>query len=69
MCPRSLQCRGECARRGRPCEHGRWVRVRGCDLCGIRACADDDAGEQECGHDFPWVEDLDSLEDLSGPDD
>eukprot|EP00969_Alexandrium_andersonii_P329967 14582322-Alexandrium_andersonii.AAC.1 len=41
MRPCNLQRKGECERCGRPCEHGRWVRVRGCDLCGVRACQDE----------------------------
>eukprot|EP00969_Alexandrium_andersonii_P187276 8274935-Alexandrium_andersonii.AAC.1 len=69
MCPCNLQRRGECERCGRPCEHGPWVRVRGCDLCGVRTCPDDGGAEPEGGHEMPWVEDLDSIEDLSGLDD
>eukprot|EP00969_Alexandrium_andersonii_P252962 11180246-Alexandrium_andersonii.AAC.1 len=55
MCPCNLQRRGECVRCGRPCEHGRWVRVRGCDLCGVRACAEADADDPVRDRDEPWT--------------
>eukprot|EP00969_Alexandrium_andersonii_P136270 6029328-Alexandrium_andersonii.AAC.1 len=64
MCPCNLQRRGECERCGRPCEHGRWVRVRGCNLCGVRACQDEGVDGPEGGRDAARVEDLESLEDL-----
>eukprot|EP00969_Alexandrium_andersonii_P082202 3623687-Alexandrium_andersonii.AAC.1 len=67
MCPCALQRGGECERCGRPCEHGRWVRVRGCDLCGIVEVHEEGEGGPAVARDAAWVEDRESLEDLSGP--
>eukprot|EP00969_Alexandrium_andersonii_P248575 10983531-Alexandrium_andersonii.AAC.1 len=69
MCPCSLQRRGECTRCGRPCEHGRWIRVRGCELCGVRVGAEGGTGRTAEVEEAPWIGSLESVEDLSGPDD